>query len=140
MAFFMIAFALLSIYTLVFIPHLRDAFIKHPILFIVPVLTFLSIANVPRLANKKKYGKAFFFSSLTISFLLILSAIELYPNLLLSTVGNEYTINIYNAASSTKSLSIMLAIVAIGGPLVLAYTIFVYKTFWGKVKLDENSY
>ena len=29
---------------------------------------------------------------------------------------------------------------AIGGPLVLGYTAFVYKTFKGKVKLDETSY
>jgi cytochrome d ubiquinol oxidase subunit II len=30
--------------------------------------------------------------------------------------------------------------VAIGGPLVLGYTIFVYKVFAGKVKMDETSY
>lgn len=34
----------------------------------------------------------------------------------------------------------MLIIVGIGTPLVLAYIIFVYKTFRGKVKLDETSY
>jgi cytochrome d ubiquinol oxidase subunit II len=34
----------------------------------------------------------------------------------------------------------MLNITAIGAPLVIFYTIFVYKTFWGKVKLDETSY
>jgi cytochrome d ubiquinol oxidase subunit II len=34
----------------------------------------------------------------------------------------------------------MMTIVAIGAPLVLTYTVFVYRTFWGKVKLDETSY
>lgn len=34
----------------------------------------------------------------------------------------------------------MLISAAIGTPLVLAYTVFVYKTFWGKVKMDETSY
>lgn len=34
----------------------------------------------------------------------------------------------------------MLIIAAIGTPMVLAYTIFVYRTFWGKVKIDETSY
>ena len=34
----------------------------------------------------------------------------------------------------------MLTITAIGIPLVIAYTIFVYRTFWGKVQLDETSY
>jgi cytochrome d ubiquinol oxidase subunit II len=34
----------------------------------------------------------------------------------------------------------MLRIAAIGTPLVLGYTLFVYKTFAGKVEIDENSY
>jgi cytochrome d ubiquinol oxidase subunit II len=106
----------------------------------VPLLVFLSIANVPRLASKKRFLQAFIFSSLTISLLLVLVAIELYPNLLLSTVDPSYNIDIYNAASSTKALKIMLTIAVIGTPLVLGYTIFVYKTFSGKVKLDETSY
>ena len=72
--------------------------------------------------------------------MLALVAIELYPTLLISTIDPKYNIDIYNAASSTKSMEIMLTIVAIGSPLVLGYTIFVYRTFWGKVKLDETSY
>ncbi|MEZ4894213.1 MAG: hypothetical protein R2778_14510 [Saprospiraceae bacterium] len=34
----------------------------------------------------------------------------------------------------------MLTMVAVGGPLVLAYTLFVYKVFSGRVQLDETSY
>jgi cytochrome d ubiquinol oxidase subunit II len=34
----------------------------------------------------------------------------------------------------------MLTIAAIGTPLVLIYTIFVYTTFKGKVQLDDTSY
>lgn len=140
MIFFMVSFAVTTLYTLLYIPHLSDDFKSHPTLFFIPLLTFLSIANVPRLANKKKYGLAFFFSSITISLLLVLVAYELYPTLLLSTISPEFNIDIYNAASSTKSMQIMLTIVAIGTPLVLGYTFFVYRTFWGKVKLDETSY
>ncbi|MEZ5106024.1 MAG: cytochrome d ubiquinol oxidase subunit II [Draconibacterium sp.] len=140
MIFFMVSFGITTLYTLLYIPHLSDDFRNNPILFVVPLLTFLSIANVPRLASKKKYLSAFIFSSITISLMLILVAIELYPTLLISTVDPQYNIDIYNAASSTKSLQIMLTIVAIGAPLVLGYTIFVYRTFRGKVKLDETSY
>ncbi|HQO50823.1 MAG TPA: cytochrome d ubiquinol oxidase subunit II, partial [Bacteroidales bacterium] len=84
--------------------------------------------------------QAFLFSSLTISFLLILVAVELYPVLVISTVDPAYSITVYNAASSQKSLGIMLLMTVIGAPLVIAYTIFVYRTFWGKVKMDETSY
>lgn len=140
MIFFMVSFGITSLYTLLYIPHLSDAFKNTPLLFAVPLMTFLSIANVPRLANKKQYNWAFFFSSLTISLLLVIVAIELYPMLLFSTIDPKYSIDIYKAASSTKSMQTMLIIVAIGTPLVLAYTIFVYKTFRGKVKLDDTSY
>ena len=108
--------------------------------FIVPLLGFLSIANVPRLASKKKYLRSFIFSALAISFMLVVVAIELYPVILLNRADAEASMTIYNAASSTKALGIMLTITAIGFPLVIAYTVFVYRTFWGKVKLDEMSY
>lgn len=140
MIFFMVSFGITSLYTLLYIPHLSDEFRSNPALFVVPLLTFLSIANVPRLASKRNYLMAFVFSSITISLMLILVAIELYPTLLISTINPEYSIDIYNAASSMKSLKIMLTIVAIGFPLVVGYTVFVYRTFWGKVKLDETSY
>ena len=137
---FMVIFGITSLYTLLYIPHLSDDFKSNPILFVVPVLTFLSIANIPRLANKKRFRGAFLFSSLTISLLLVLVAIELYPTLLISTVDPKYNLTVYKAAASTKSLKIMMTIVAIGAPLVAGYTFFVYKTFRGKVKLDEHSY
>ncbi|MEJ2593775.1 MAG: cytochrome d ubiquinol oxidase subunit II [bacterium] len=140
MAIFILLFLIVTIYTLVNIPHLTDTYLEQPLYFVVPILGFLSIANLPRLATSKNYRMAFVFSALTMSFMLITVAIELYPVLLISTLSEQYSITIYNAASSDKSLGIMLLMAAIGTPLVLAYTIFVYKTFWGKVKLDETSY
>lgn len=138
--FFVLIFSILTLYTLIYIPHLSDDFKQSPALFIVPVLAFLSIANVPRLAAKRKYWQAFLFSSLTVALLLILVAIELYPVLILSTIDPQYNLTIYNAASSEKSLRIMLIMAAIGAPLVATYTAFVFWTFRGKVKLDETSY
>ena len=137
---FIILFSLSTLYSLIYFPHLSDKFKEFPILFAIPTLAILSMANIPRLAVVKKYLHAFLFSSITISLLLVLVAVELYPDLLISTVDPKYTLNIYNSASSKGSLRIMLIITTIGAPLVAAYTIFVYKTFWGKVKLDENSY
>jgi len=75
-----------------------------------------------------------------LSLLLILVATELFPVLLRSTLDSRFDITIYNAASSEKTLGIMLIICAIGAPLVGIYTFIVYRTFRGKVILDENSY
>ena len=140
MIFFIVSFAATSLYTLIFLPGVTDRFKEYPILFIVPVLAFLAVANVPRLASKKKYGTALIFSSLTMAFLLMLVAVQLYPVLLPSSIDPKYSVTIYNAASSQKSLGIMLTIVLIGGPLLGGYFLFLYRTFHGKVKLDDTSY
>jgi cytochrome d ubiquinol oxidase subunit II len=49
-------------------------------------------------------------------------------------------LTIHNAASSPKTLGIMLTIALIGIPLVLSYTVSIYWVFRGKVKLDTMSY
>ncbi|ANQ51968.1 cytochrome d ubiquinol oxidase subunit II [Flammeovirga sp. MY04] len=137
---FIIMYIIMSLYTLIFLPHLAERFKEYPELFVLPVMAVLSIANIPRLAKKKKYLQAFVFSSLTFSLLLIMVAIQLYPALLIATNDPANSITIYNAAASEKGLELMLTIAAIGTPLVLTYTFIVYKVFWGKVKLDEHSY
>lgn len=137
---FVILFSALSLYALIYYPHLSDRFKENPILFVIPLLSILSIANIPRLVNKRRFLRAFIFSSLTFSFLLITVAIELYPRLVLATNNINHSITIYNAAASDKSLGILLRFVAIGAPLIMGYTYFVYRAFWGKVQLDETSY
>ncbi len=138
--FFIVTYSIVTLFTLIYLPHLTDNLHENIALFIVPLLAFLSIANVPRLVSKGKYEYAFIFSALTMSFLLMLVAFELYPVMVMSTVDPTYSITVYNAASSENSLRIMLNITAIGAPLVMIYTVFVYRTFWGKVKMDETSY
>ena len=138
--FFIIAYILTTVYGFFNLEHLLQVFNDNKALYVVPFLVFLSIANVPRLASKKQYGWAFIFTSLTIALLLVIVAFELYPRLLLSNSDIENSITIYNAAASTKTLKIMMGFVAVGGPLVLLYSYFVYKTFWGKVNADSEGY
>ena len=140
MVFFILSFASTTLYTLLFLPGVTDKFKENPVFFILPLLAFLAVANVPRLVSKKRYSMALIFSSLTMAFLLMLVAFQLYPVLLPSTLDPEYSVTIYNAASSDKSLGIMLTFVLIGAPLLAVYFLFLYRTFHGKVKLDDTSY
>lgn len=139
-AFFIIAYIITTVYGFFNLEHLLQVFNDNKALYVVPFLVFLSIANVPRLASKKQFGWAFIFTSLTIALLLVIVAFELYPRLLLSNSVQENSITIYNAAASTKTLKIMMGFVAVGGPLVILYSYFVYRTFWGKVKTDVEEY
>ncbi len=98
------------------------------------------VLAVPRLTRRRRYRLAFISSGLSIVFLLATVAIRLFPVLCASTLDPAGTLTIYNAAASDRALGYMLVVVAIGGPLVLAYTYFVYRTFRGKVIMDEHSY
>ncbi len=72
--------------------------------------------------------------------LMALFGLNIYPNLVYSQPNPENSLTIYNAASSPKTLGIMLVIACIGVPLVIAYTVCIYWIFRGKVKLDRMSY
>jgi cytochrome d ubiquinol oxidase subunit II len=138
--FFVISVLLLSFYTLLYVPHLSQRIKENPWLFFIPVAMVLAVANIARRITQQSYRQAFLSSAVVISLLLILIAVVLYPNLVLSSINENYNLTVLNAASSTRSLKIMLIVAAVGVPLVGIYTAFVYKTFKGKVKLDEMSY
>ncbi|MEX6691294.1 cytochrome d ubiquinol oxidase subunit II [Danxiaibacter flavus] len=137
---FAITILLLSFYTLLYVPHLSHRIKENSWLFFVPVAMVLAIANITRNISRQKYRYAFLSSSVVISLLLIIIAVELYPNLVISTIDPAYDLTVRNASSSEKSLGVMLTVAAIGVPLVAIYTTFVFWTFKGKVKLDEMSY
>ncbi|MGB4769881.1 MAG: cytochrome d ubiquinol oxidase subunit II [Chitinophagaceae bacterium] len=138
--FFLVAFAVTTLYTLLYIPHLSDNIRSHPQYFIFPVIMLLAIANIPRQLKKGNYRYAFLSSAITIASLLVAIAVEVFPYLLLASNDPANSITIHNAASSPKTMKILLIIAMIGTPLVGLYTSFVFWTFKGKVKLDDMSY
>lgn len=137
---FLILYLATTIFALLAYSHIIINFLKYPVLWIVPVLHILAIISMPRALNEKKYLKAFFASALNITALVALIGIGLFPYLIISPEASQYSLNIYNAASSLKTLRIGLLIVILGMPCVLAYTAVIYWAFRGKVKLDAASY
>lgn len=138
--FFVISYVTTTMATLIYYPHMTIHFKTIPWLFFVALLNMLLIANIPREIHNGREFRAFLSSSASIVFLVTLFAIGLFPNLALSNPNPEYSLSIYNAASSQKTLGIILIIAAIGIPFVLAYTISIYWIFRGKVKIDSMSY
>jgi len=100
----------------------------------------LSIANIPREFHHGNDRKAFLSSCAAIVTLMVLFALNIFPNLVYSLSNSENNLTIYNAASSPKTLGIILIIACIGVPVVIAYTVCIYWIFRGKVKLDKLSY
>jgi cytochrome bd ubiquinol oxidase subunit II len=138
--FFVICFVTATMATLIYYPNMITHFKESPAFFIVAILTMLAIANIPREINNKREFMAFLSSASTIGLLMVLFAIGIFPNIVLSNPIAENSLTIYNAASSQKTLMIMLIMAIIGMPFVVAYTIIIHKIYRGKVKIDETSY
>jgi len=138
--FFIICFVTATMATLIYYPNMINHFKEYPVLFMIAILNMLAIANIPREIHHGREFRAFLSSSASIALLLVLFAIGVFPNIVLSNPVFENSLNIYNSASSQKTLGIMLIIAIIGMPFVIAYTIIIYKIYKGKVKLDEMSY
>ncbi len=138
--FFVVSYVSTTMATLVYFPHMAQPFKDYPVLFLVALLNMLAVANIPRELHRGKEFMAFLSSSASIAALMALFAIGIFPNFVISNIDPAYSLNIYNSASSQKTLGIMLRMAVIGIPFVLAYTISIYWVFRGKVKLDSMSY
>lgn len=138
--FFLIAYILTTMYTLVQVPRATANFRDHPWLWVVPLLNVLAVANIPRAMFNRQPAYAFVSSCATIAALATLFAAAMFPNLVPSTLDPNESLTIFNARSSAKTLGIMLIVAAVGLPFVLSYTVVIYAVFHGKVKLDRTSY
>jgi cytochrome d ubiquinol oxidase subunit II len=138
--FFLVAYMLVTVVTLVTVPAATRNFTRLPWAWVVVLLNILAVANIPRAISKGKPLGAFVSSSCTIAALVFLFGVALFPNLLVSSSDPAWSLTIVNAASSEKTLRIMRMIAFLGMPFVAAYTAVVYWVFRGKVELGKFSY
>ncbi|MFH2000816.1 MAG: cytochrome d ubiquinol oxidase subunit II [Planctomycetota bacterium] len=111
-----------------------------PLLWVIPVLAFGAIILTGIFNRTGADGKAFLFSCISILGLITLCAVALFPNMVPALGRPELSLTITNASSSALTLKTMLILALIGMPIVIGYTIWVYRIFSGKVKLNEDSY
>jgi cytochrome d ubiquinol oxidase subunit II len=137
---FLTAYLLTTILTLIRVPAATRNFRDHPWVWVVVLLNVLAIANIPRALYLGRPFYAFLSSCATIAAFTFLLGVALFPNMIDSTLGPENNLTIYNAASSPRTLRLMLVIAGLGMPFVISYTAVVYWVFRGKVQLGKLSY
>jgi cytochrome d ubiquinol oxidase subunit II len=138
--FFIICYAVTTMATLLYVPHMAHRVRDNPWLFSIVLVNMLAVANIPREMSKDRDWQAFLSSCLAMAALMGIFGLEMFPNLIFSNPNPEHSLTIHNAASSRKTLAIMATIALIGVPVVLTYTVSVYWIFRGKVKLNKTSY
>ena len=84
--------------------------------------------------------KAFISSTLGIAFLTIGFFTALFPRLMVSSLMPEWSLNIYNAASTPHTLTLMTIAAVIFVPIVLIYQAWTYKIFKERVTPADVNY
>ena len=131
----------MSVATLFYRPYMIKAMVTYPLLFLVPLAALITILFIPFQIKRQRNGWGFILSCLSILLLIVLFGLGTYPVMVRSSIDPEqFSLTLFNSASSALTLKVLLIIVIIGVPLVLAYGFYIYRIFRGKVKLDASSY
>ncbi len=87
-----------------------------------------------------KACKAFISSTLAIACLTIAFFNALFPRIMVSSISPDFSLNIYNAASTPHTLFLMTIAAVIFVPIVLVYQAWTYKTFKDRVTPADIHY
>jgi cytochrome bd ubiquinol oxidase subunit II len=126
--------------TWAFAPHLVAGTLGRPLLWIALLLVVGGLALQPLLLRGGRLLASFLASSVAIAGSTMLVGVSLYPRLVPALGDLDRSLTIYNASSTPRTLTAMLVIALIGMPIVIGYTIFIYRVFKGKVEIGEGSY
>jgi len=117
---------------------LEHALFRFPAIeFTLIVLAALSAVGYFFAVKNMNGAKAFLFSTLTFLFAGFAVMFGAYPLAVPSSYGLEHSITIYNGASSTLTLTVMLVAAIIFTPIVIAYQAWVYKMFLFKISAES---
>ena len=137
---FVVLYTLISIFSIFEAKFLFEGILSNVLFWVASIVLLGAVFTIPVMVKAEKFGRTFLASSVTIGCMIGLMAISLYERFVPSSIDLAYSLTIYNASSTQRTLFTMLIIAIIGMPFVIGYTIIIYRVFKGKVVLDEHSY
>ena len=123
--------------TLYIRPELLSNYNHLPVLYAIPVLVAASLFSMWSAARKGSELAAFLSSCAYLVFMLVGAAAAVYPNLLTSTTDPALNITVYNAHAGHYSMTVGLIAWGMGMAIAVAYFVFVYRMFRGKVAVPS---
>lgn len=137
---FVVIYLIATVATILVSPFLFEGILHNPLFWPLFLLLLGGIVYVPVAAATGKFPRAFLSTAVTIAAMMGLTGISLYPRWVPSSLDLNYSLTIYNASSTPRTLTNMLIIALIAMPIVLTYTVYIYRVFRGKVVLTEDNY
>lgn len=100
-------------------------------------VSFISIICIRYFNQHRDSIKAFIASVMSIVGLFGAVGSTLFPNMVPASNLERLSLTIFNSSASQNTLGIMLIVALVGMPVVLGYTVFIYRTFAGPVTVKD---
>jgi cytochrome d ubiquinol oxidase subunit II len=116
-----------------------------PWMWAAPLGAILAAACAHALLHLRRAGAAFLASAVVQAGTILTAGFALFPFLMPSSILPGHSLTVWDASSSAKTLFIMLCAVVVFLPIVLLYTVWVFRVLKGRVTLEtlhehEGSY
>lgn len=121
-------------------PGVLDNYRHHAIGLTIPVVVFGSLAVMMHGIIKRAEKMAFIASAVYITAMLVGAAFALYPVVLPASTDAARNLTIYNTAAGEHGLSVGFTWWIAGMVLAVAYFVFVFRMFRGKVRVEGGGY
>ena len=102
------------------------------------VVTLTGLIGLFFSLRKKNDAAPFWESSFSFIGLFLAAGAAQFPNLITAANDPNLSLTIYNSSTGLYTLQVMAAIALVGMPVVVGYTIFVYRLFKGKAKTVDH--
>lgn len=111
----------------------------------VLAIVFIALAAVLMILSvlctrKRSAGLAFLFIGLAIACCVGGVFVGMFPNIMISTLDPAFSLDIYNASASPKTLGLMTKVALVLVPIVLAYQIWSFYVFRARVTKKNVKY
>ena len=107
-----------------------------PWMWAAPRGAILAAACAHALLHLRRAGTAFLASALVQVGTILTAGFALFPFLMPSSTNPNHSLTVWDASSSPKTLFIMLCAVVVFLPIVLVYTVWVFRVLKGRVTLE----
>jgi len=133
---------LLTIISLIATLYVRPGILANyqtwPIGYLVPLLVAVSLLYLIFALRKQNDKGAFLASCGYIAGMLVGLVFAVYPMVLPASTDPRYSLTIYNTAAGAHGLTVGLVWWSIGVVIAIAYFVFIYRMFRGKVRFDAG--
>jgi cytochrome d ubiquinol oxidase subunit II len=110
----------------------------NPFFYAAVLLTLSGLGALFLSLGRKNETGPIWGSSLSMTGLFLAAGAAQFPNLITASNDPGLSLTLYNSSTGLYTLQVMAVIALAGMPVVIGYTIFVYRLFKGKAKADGH--